>query len=84
MFSERLGIPTFTGTRNLNNATSSVMRQAGQPSTSPVRAAVENSSSPAGNNSPGAQSSQYSPIFLQVTCLRHSICEFKDLLISIL
>ncbi|XP_024360704.1 phosphatidylinositol-3-phosphatase myotubularin-1 isoform X1 [Physcomitrium patens] len=65
MFSERLGIPTFTGTRNLNNATSSVMRQAGQPSTSPVRAAVENSSSPAGNNSPGAQSSQYSPIFLQ-------------------
>ena len=67
MFSERLGIPTFTGTRNLT-ATDSFIRQAGQASTSPGRAALENlSSSSAGSHSPGAQSSNYSPIFLQVT-----------------
>lgn len=81
MFSERLGIPTYTGSRNLT-ATDSIMRQAGQASTSPGRAALENSSSSsAGSLSPGAQSSQYSPIFLQVTCLplssRSVYCDSK-------
>lgn len=64
MFSDRLGIPTFTGTRNLS-ATDSLMRQAGQASTSPGRGAVENSSSSVASHSPGAQSNNYSPIFLQ-------------------
>jgi myotubularin-related protein 1/2 len=64
-FSDRLGIPTFTGTRSLN-VTDSMMRQAGQASTSPGRGAPETSSSPSvGSQSPGAQSSHYSPIFLQ-------------------